>query len=62
MFSKGQLIFAVIFLISFIAIMVLSYKKDLKIHKSYYKGSIWILIAFLIFIGFLFFIKTLFKE
>jgi hypothetical protein len=62
MFSKGQLIFAVIFLISFITIMVLSYKKDIKIHKSYYKGSIWILIAFLLFIGFLFFIKTIFKE
>jgi hypothetical protein len=62
MFSKGQLIFAIIFLISFVTIMILSYKKDLKIHKSYYKGSIWILIAFLLFIGFLFFIKTLFKE
>ena len=62
MFSKGQLLFALLFAVSFIAIMVFSYRKDLKLHKQYYKGSIWILFAFLIFIGLLFVIKTLLKE
>ena len=62
MFSQGQLIFAVIFAISFVIIMVFAYRKDLKIHKTYYKGSFWILLSFFIFIGILFLIKTLIKE
>lgn len=62
MFSKGQLIFAVIFAISFIIVMILAYRKDLKIHKTYYKGSLWILLCFFLFIGILFFIKTIMKE
>ncbi|MCL9805422.1 hypothetical protein NAT51_07805 [Flavobacterium amniphilum] len=62
MFSKGQLLFALIFAVSFIAVMVFSYRKDLKLHKQYYKGSIWILLAFLLFIGLLFVIKTLLKD
>lgn len=62
MFSKGQLFFALAFAISFILIVIFSYKKDLKLHKQYYKGSIWILLAFLAFIGLLFFIKSLIKE
>ncbi|WP_264542164.1 MULTISPECIES: hypothetical protein [Flavobacterium] len=62
MFSKGQLIFALIFFISFVCIMIFSYRKDLKLHKQYYKGSLWILVAFLVFIGLLFVIKSLLKE
>lgn len=62
MFSNGQLYFALFFLISFIIIMLYAYKKDLKLHKFYYRGSAWILIVFLVFIGILFFIKTIMKE
>lgn len=62
MFSQGQLIFTAIFIVSFIAIMVFSYRKDLKLHKQYYKGSLWILIAFLLFIAILFAIKSIMKE
>ena len=62
MFSQGQMIFAGVFAVSFIAVMIFSYRKDLKLHKHYYKGSLWILVAFLLFIGFLFMIKSLFKE
>ncbi|WP_317191410.1 hypothetical protein, partial [Flavobacterium psychrophilum] len=62
MFSSGQLLFAAIFAISFIVIMIFAYRKDLKIHKQYYKGSLWILVGFIIFISFLFIIKSLMKE
>jgi uncharacterized membrane protein YoaK (UPF0700 family) len=62
MFSEGQFLFAIIFFIAFVAIMIFSYRKDIKLHKHYYKGSLWILIAFFIFIGLLFVIKSLLKE
>ena len=45
MFSKGQLIFAVIFVILFAIAMIWSYKKDIIIHKKYYKNTFLILIA-----------------
>ncbi|WP_136668058.1 hypothetical protein [Flavobacterium sp. H122] len=62
MFSEGQLLFAVLFFIAFVAVMIFSYRKDIKLHKQYYKGSLWILIAFFIFIGLLFVIKSLLKA
>jgi cytochrome bd-type quinol oxidase subunit 1 len=62
MFSSGQLIFAAIFAICFIIVIIFSYRKDLKIHKQYYKGSLWILVSFLLFISLLFVIKSLMKE
>ena len=57
MFSKGQLLFALFFVIAFISIMIFSYRKDFKNHKLHYKGSLRILIVFLITIAALFLIK-----
>ncbi len=57
MFSIGQLIFAFLFLIVFIVIIIGSYRKDKNLHKKHYKGSRWILVGFIIFIIFLFFLK-----
>ncbi|MCL9808603.1 hypothetical protein NAT50_04450 [Flavobacterium sp. HXWNR70] len=62
MFSKGQLLFALFFVVSFIAVMIFSYRKDIKLHRQHYKGSIWILVIFLVFIGILFAIKTFLKD
>jgi len=50
MFSTGQLIFGGLFFIVFVVIIYFMYRKDLKLHKVYYKGTVWVLIAF---IGFL---------
>ncbi|MDX1543223.1 MAG: hypothetical protein R3214_04680 [Christiangramia sp.] len=58
MFSTGQLIFAGLFLIAFIIVMIFSYRKDTRLHKKYYKGSIYVLIGFIIFILLLFLIKS----
>ena len=62
MFSTGQLIFAALFLIVFIAIVSFSYRKDKKLHKKNYKGVTWVLISFVTFIIFLFLIKHFLKN
>nr|WP_094766289.1 hypothetical protein [Aquimarina agarivorans] len=58
MFSQKQLIFAICFFIAFVIFMVFSYRKDISIHKKFYKGSFWILLFFVGFILFLFGLKT----
>ena len=58
MFSTGQLIFAAFFVVAFIIVMIISYRKDLKLHKKYYKGSLMVLLACIAFIVILFIIKT----
>ena len=60
MFSTGQWIFGILFFIVFSVIMVYQYRKDLRLHKKYYKGTFWILIAFIGFIATMAAIKFLF--
>ncbi len=50
MFSNGQMIFGILFFIAFAIIIGFTYRKDLKLHKQFYKGSIWMLVAFIGFI------------
>ena len=38
------------------------YRKDLKMHKTYYKGSLWVLFGLLTFIAILYVIKITLKE
>jgi hypothetical protein len=61
MFSKGQIIFGVLFFIVFSIIIAYTYRKDLKLHKKFYAGSVWVLIAFISFILFIAAIKFFFK-
>nr|WP_139002264.1 hypothetical protein [Hyunsoonleella aestuarii] len=61
MFSKGQIIFGVLFFIVFSIIIAFTYRKDLKLHKRFYAGSVWVLIAFIAFILFITAIKFIFK-
>lgn len=62
MFSQGQLLFAASFFVAFVIAMIYAYRKDLALHKIYYKGNYKILIGFLLFIGILFMIKIFFKR
>ncbi len=62
MFSQGQLIFAGFFVVAFIILMIFSYRKDSILHRKYYKGSIFILIGFIIFILLLFALKVYLKP
>lgn len=57
MFSKGQITFGIIFAITFIIALIFMYRKDLKVHKRYYKGSFWVLLAFIGFLGMIVAIK-----
>lgn len=61
MFSKGQLIFAGLFVIVFIAILIFSYRKDKKLHSKNYKGVKWVGFVFITFLIILFLIKYLLK-
>lgn len=38
-FTTGRIIFMTFFIISFIALMIYSYRKDIKNHDRYYKGA-----------------------
>ncbi|AOC95922.1 hypothetical protein BB050_02828 [Flavobacterium anhuiense] len=62
MFSQGQLLFGVCFFIAFVIIMIFAYRKDLKLHKVFYKGNYKVLLAFLLFIVLLFVIKIFLKR
>ena len=60
MFTKGQMIFGIMFAVAFITALIYAYRKDLKLHKKYYPGTVWVLIAFISFILFIATIKFIF--
>ncbi len=60
MFTTGQLVFGLLFFIVFSVIIGIQYRKDLKLHKKYYKGTLWVLLAFVGSIGLLAAIKFVF--
>lgn len=62
MLSQGQIVFAAVFVCVFAIAAVLMYRKDARLHRTFYKGSHWVLIGFLIFLGLLFVIKTFLKR
>ncbi|WP_299889305.1 hypothetical protein [uncultured Lacinutrix sp.] len=61
MFSTGQLIFAICFAMVFISSLIYTYRKDINIHKQHYRGTLWVLLAFIGFIGLIAAIKFIFK-
>lgn len=60
-FSTGQLIFAGLFFVVFVAVIIFSYRKDLKLHRKNYSGTLYILGGFIAFILLLFVIKHFLK-
>ena len=51
MFSRGQLIFGILFAIFFMGVIIYAYRKDFNLHQKHYKGSLWVLLAFVGFIA-----------
>mgnify|MGYP006109025609 FL=1 len=51
MFSQGQLTFGILFAIVFMVVIIYAYRKDFNLHQKYYKGSLWVLLAFVSFIA-----------
>jgi len=62
MLSTGQIIFAICFFVAFVILMIFSYRKDKKLHQKQYKGSIWILVGFIVFVLLLLAVKTYLQE
>ncbi|SEL30273.1 hypothetical protein SAMN04488008_103349 [Maribacter orientalis] len=62
MFSTGQIIFAIGFALVFAIVIIISYKKDFKLHQKNYKGIKWIGLFFVLFLVSLLCIKYLLKE
>jgi len=58
-FSKGQLIFALLFLVAFIVFMVFSYRKDKGSDKNYFKGTYKIIVTIIVVSTLLFLFVTL---
>ncbi len=62
MFSKGQLIFAALFVLVFAFVIAKSYRKDRDLHRKNYKGVKWVGIVFVLFVIILFGLKYLLKN
>jgi hypothetical protein len=62
MFSKGQIIFGILFAIAFTIVLIYAYRKDIKLHKRYFKGSSWVLVAFIAFLLLIVAIKFFFTD
>lgn len=62
MLSTGQIIFAISFVVVFVIVMIISYRKDKKLHRKQYKGSFWILVGFIVFILLLLAVKLLLRP
>ena len=62
MFTTGQVVFAILFIIGFSLILIFSYRKDRPLHRKNYKGVKWVGISFVVFIIVLFLLKVLLKN
>ena len=62
MFSTGQAIFALLFTLVFVFVLIRMYRKDRTWQKQQYKGVIWVLIFFIAFITLLVFLKYSLKQ
>ncbi|CAM1334800.1 hypothetical protein [Tenacibaculum aestuariivivum] len=62
MFTSGRIVFASLFVVAFIILMIYSYKKDAKNNKKHYKnGAIYVAIGIISVIALLFLSKFLIK-
>lgn len=59
MFSEGQLIFALFFVLVFTAVIILSYRKDKAEQPKYFMGTSRVLVAIAVVVILLFSIKLL---
>ena len=59
MFSTGQIIFAILFFVSFLVLVIISYNKDLKRLKGIYSGVKWEIFGFNVFVSLLVILKRI---
>jgi hypothetical protein len=61
MFTPGQIVFALLFILVFVLVMVRMYRKDRPWLQKQYKGSGWVLLLFIAFIALLLFLKYILR-
>ena len=59
MFSTGQIIFAILFFVGFLLLVIISYNKDLKRLKGIYSGVKWVIFGFIVFVSLLVILKRI---
>ena len=62
MFTTGQLIFAIAFVLVFVAAIIRMYRKDRNWQREQYKGVVWVLIFFIGFVSLLVFLKYILRP
>jgi hypothetical membrane protein len=59
MFTPGRIVFTIAFMLIFSAVIVYSYRKDIKVNKQHFGGSFWILLTIVLIFSALFLIVKL---
>ncbi|NEV93778.1 hypothetical protein G3567_06400 [Psychroflexus sp. YR1-1] len=62
MFTPGRIAFIIFFVVAFVSILIYSYIKDKGLHNKYYKGTLFVLLGFFIFIISLVFLRFYWRE
>ena len=62
MFTQGRIAFIIFFVVSFVSILIYSYVKDKGLHSKYYKGTLFVLLGFFIFIISLVFLRFYWRD
>lgn len=61
-FTQGRIAFIIFFVVTFISILVYAYIKDKGLHNRYYKGTLFVLLGFFIFIISLVFLRFYWRD
>lgn len=56
------MVFALLFAVTFISVVVVMYRKDKKWHKTQYKGVSWVLLGFISFLIILLLLKYILRN
>ncbi|MBZ9779041.1 hypothetical protein LB452_08910 [Psychroflexus sp. CAK8W] len=62
MFTPGRIAFIIFFVVAFVSILIYSYIKDKGMHSRYYKGTLFVLLGFFIFIISLVFLRFYWRD
>lgn len=62
MFTKGRILFVLIFVAAFVVSLVIGYRRDIAKDKGYYRRSLWVLMGFAAFFALVWLLKSLFAA
>ncbi|MFD0933486.1 hypothetical protein ACFQ0R_12845 [Psychroflexus salinarum] len=62
MFTPGRIAFIIFFVVAFVSVLIYSYIKEKGLHSKYYKGTLFVLLGFFIFIISLIFLRFYWRD